>query len=144
MATEAEIKLGRLVVTRGLATDAQVLAALRERNADPDGPDLGQRLVAMGLFSGYVCEELKRVATGSPEERRPRHEQSTDAMISLGTAREAISRECLNEAIAMLGPSRKAALEEIARLAEEFSDTESGLKAKSVLEAERGKGQGGA
>ncbi|RMG06548.1 MAG: hypothetical protein D6731_25520 [Planctomycetota bacterium] len=136
MASEAEIRLGRLVVERGLCTQAQVVAALNERNEDPAGPELGERLVAKGYFSAYVLAELRRVlergADGSP--LRPRHEASTERNISLGSAREAIARECLNEAKARLEDDRAAALQEIRRLAEEFDDTDSGAEARALLD----------
>jgi hypothetical protein len=135
MASEAEIKLGRIVVERKLCTQAQVVATLNERNEDPEGPDLGERLVAKGFFSAYVLAELRRVleqgADGLPS--RPRHEASTERNISLGTAREAIARECLNEAKAQIDSDREGAIREIQRLAEEFQDTDSGAQARELL-----------
>ena len=59
MATDHEIRLGKLVVERKLCTNEQVLTTLRERNADADGPDLGARLVSKGLFSEYVLVNIQ-------------------------------------------------------------------------------------
>lgn len=135
MASDQDIQLGKLVVARTLCTDEQVLTTLRERNADPHGPDLGERLVAKGYFSQYVLSELLRVLDtgedGHPQ--RPRHEASTERNISLGSAREAVARECLNEAKAQLESNREAAVREIRRLATEFQDTESGNLAQDLL-----------
>lgn len=135
MASDEEIKLGKLVVARGLCTDEQVIGALRERNDDPDGPGLGERLAKAGFFSEYVLNELLRVLDsdedGNPQ--RPRHEASTERNISLGSAREAVARECLNEAKSQLVANRDAAIQEIRRLAAEFQDTESGNSAASLL-----------
>ena len=108
MAAQAEIKLGRLVVERGLCTQEQVIVALKERNADPEGATLGERLVAKGFFSDYVLKELERVVATGADGRptRQRHEASTERNISLGSAREAIARECLNEARALIDDDR--------------------------------------
>jgi hypothetical protein len=135
MASPVEIKLGRLVVDRGLCTQEQVIVALKERNADPEGPTLGARLVAKGFFSDYVLKELERVVETGVDGRpaRGRHEASTERNIHLGSAREAIARECLNEARAQLDLDRDAALREIRRLAEEFQDRESGVAASELL-----------
>ena len=136
MATDHEIRLGKLVVERKLCTDEQVLTTLRERNAEQDGPTLGARLVTKGFFSEYVLSELVRVLDvgedGTPI--RPRHEASTERNISLGSAREAVARECLNEAKNQLETNPAAAVKEIQRLANEFQDTESGNAAKALLE----------
>ncbi len=136
MASEEEIKLGKLVVERKLATQEQVLTTLRERNEEPAGPDLGARFVAKGLFSEYVLDELKRVLDTGPDGKpvRSRHEASTERSISLGSARETVARECLNEARSQLDSNREAAIREIRRLAEEFEDTESGNAARAMLD----------
>lgn len=136
MASEEEIRLGKLVVQRKLCTDEQVLSTLRERNEDADGPALGVRLVGKGFFSEYVLTELNRVLDvgedGAPT--RPRHQASTERHISLGSARESVARECLTEAKSQLNTNREEALKEIKRLADEFQDTESGNAAKALLE----------
>lgn len=139
MANEAEIKLGRLAVERGLVTEAQVLDALRERNADLAGPDLGAVLVRRGLLDAPTREELARaVAAGAAAAPRQRHDMSTDHMIPLEGAREAIARECLAEAQAALERDPEGARRELRRLAEEFADTESGARARALLEEGRG------
>ena len=136
MASEHEIALGKLVVERNLATQEQILTTLRERNEDPEGDELGARLVAKGFFSEYVLQELARVLElgddGKPA--RPRHEASTERVISLGSAREAVARECFNEAKSQLEADPENAIREIRRLADEFEDTESGNAARAFLD----------
>lgn len=132
MAEQGEIALARLAVERRLVTQEQVLAALRERNAAPTGPDLGERLVARGHLSGAVLAEL-RVALAQGVSPPARHEASTDHMIPLSSTREAIARECLREAIEMLDTNRAEAIVELQRLREDFQDTESGLAAQAKL-----------
>jgi hypothetical protein len=81
-----------------------------------------------------VLQELRKaVALGLARERRDRHEVSTDHQISLTGAREAIARESLAEAQRELRKNREAAVREIRRLVEEFSDTESGNRAAELL-----------
>lgn len=134
MASEAEIKLGRLVVERKLATEEQVLRTLRERNEDPDGPDLGARLVKRGLIdSGTLPALVRAVEAGESPQSKRRHDMSTDHMIPLAGAREAIARECLREALEALSKNRDSALQEMRRLSREFPDTESGNKAQALL-----------
>tara|TARA_R110002072_G_scaffold3940_1_gene28157 strand:- start:532 stop:945 length:414 start_codon:yes stop_codon:yes gene_type:complete len=135
MAEQNEIELARLAVERRLVTQEQVLAALRLRNADPQGPDLGERLVQTGHLSSEVLDELRQ-AQARGEVPRPRHEASTDHMIPLGSTREVIARECLREAIEMLGTDRERALIELRRLTEDFMDTQSGVEASQRLAEE--------
>lgn len=135
MAEQNEIELARLAVERRLVTQEQVLAALRLRNADPQGPDLGQRLVQAGHLSPAVLVEL-RAAQARGEVPRPRHEASTDHMIPLGSTREVIARECLREAIELLASDRERALIELRRLTEDFMDTQSGVEASQRLAQE--------
>jgi hypothetical protein len=139
MASEVEIRLGRLVVKRGLATEEQLLQALRQRNQAPGGPDLGQLLVQKGLLTPPVLAALQRDAAEGkgqvPAAKPARHEVTTDHQINLGSAREAIARECLDEALANMGKKKDEAVKELARLAAEFADTESGNRAKEVLRA---------
>ena len=132
MAEQGEIALARLAVERRLVTQEQVLAALRERNAAPVGPDLGERLVARGHLTAALLAEL-RVALARGESPPARHEASTDHMIPLSSTREAIARECLREAIEMLATNRAEAIVELQRLREDFQDTESGLAAQAKL-----------
>lgn len=138
MASPEEIRLGRLVVKRGVCTDEQVLALLRVRNQDPTGPDLGVILLQRGLLGPQLLAELQRaVAQGEGTPATSRHEASTDHEVSVSSAREAIARECLNEAVAALrgaNAGREEALRELRRLAAEFSDTESGNRARAVLD----------
>lgn len=135
MASEGEIKLGRLAIERGLVTEAQVLEALRERNADLAGPDLGVVLVRRGLLDEAARADLARaVAAGAAAAPRERPDVSTDPMIPLEGAREAIARECLDEAQAALRRDPEGARRELRRLAEEFADTESGARARALLE----------
>lgn len=138
MASQQEIELGRLAVARGLVTEEQVLTTLRARNQAPDGPDLGALLVARGLVPGALVEALRgAVARGegapAPRRRPARDEMSTEHEISLGSAREAIARETLEEAQAALATRRDEALRELRRLADEFPDTESGNRARELL-----------
>lgn len=135
MAEQNEIELARLAVERRLVTQEQVLAALRLRNADPAGPDLGQRLVQTGHLTPEALDELPQ-AQARGEVPRPRHEASTDHMIPLGSTREVIARECLREAIEMLETDRERALVELRRLTEDFMDTQSGVEASQRLSQE--------
>lgn len=132
MANESEIQLGRLIVERSLATQEQVLQTLRERNADPEGPDLGARLVEKGILSATQLDDLSAAASAA-QSRQARDEATTDHMIPLGSAREAIARECLREAEAALATDQAGALKELKRLSEEFADTESGNRAGALL-----------
>lgn len=132
MAEEGEIALARLAVERRLVTQEQVLAALRARNAEPSGPDLGARLVARGHLAAATLAEL-RGAVARGESAPARHEASTDHMIPLSSTREAIARECLREALELLDTNRAEALVELERLSEDFQDTESGLAAQAKL-----------
>lgn len=135
MADEHEIQLGRLAVKRGFVTEEQVLTALRARNQDPGGPGLGALLVARGLLPRGIMDALEEAVTrGEGRQARRRDEMSTEHEISLGGAREAIARESLEEAQARLQTSRDEALRELRRLADEFADTESGNRAKALLE----------
>lgn len=137
MASQQEIELGRLAVARGLVTEEQVLTALRARNQDPAGPDLGALLVARGLVPRALVDALRGAVErgeGRQPPRRPaRDELSTEHEISLGGAREAIARDTLEEAQAALATRRDEALRELRRLADEFPDTESGNRARELL-----------
>ena len=141
MASEAEIRLGRLAVERGLATEEQVLAALRERNAEPEGADLGDRLTAAGVLAEGALRDLRAaVAAGAAAAPRPRHEAATDLEIPLGPAREMIARESLNEIQSLLPGRQDEAAHALRRLSEEFPDTESGNRARTLLrELEEGR-----
>ena len=132
MANESEILLGRLIVERSLATQEQVLQTLRDRNADPEGPSLGERLVKKGVLTQEQLDDIS-AAGRATELRQGRDEAATDHMIPLGSAREAIARECLREAEAALATDRDSALKELGRLAAEFADTESGNRAQALL-----------
>jgi hypothetical protein len=134
MADAEEIEIGRLAVERDLVTQEQVLSALRARNADPTGPDLGQRLVAAGRLGAEALAALRAAVTRGAR-ARPRSEASTDHAIPLGNTREAIARECLREAEEQLPTNHEAAVQELRRLSEDFSDTESGVAAKKRLES---------
>lgn len=139
MASQQEIQLGRLAVQRGFVTEEQVLTALRARNQDPDGPDLGALLVEKGLVPPGVMVALRQAQArgeGGGPARPRRDEMSTEHEISLGTAREAIARESLEEAEALLStPRREEGVRELRRLADEFADTESGNRARELLAA---------
>lgn len=135
MASEQEIQLGRLAVKRGFVTEEQVLTALHARNRDPQGPDLGHLLVKQGLLPAGIMAALREAVQrgeGAPPSRR-RDEMSTEHEISLGGAREAIARESLEEARALLDTRRDEAVKELRRLADEFADTESGNHARQLL-----------
>ncbi len=136
MASQQEIELGRLAVQRGFVTEEQVLTALRARNQDPDGPDLGALLVERGLVPPGVMTALRQAharGEGGRPARPRRDELSTEHQISLGGAREAIARDSLEEAEALLStPRRDEAVRELRRLAAEFADTESGNRAREL------------
>jgi hypothetical protein len=132
MATEEEVRLGRLVVQRKHATEAQVVDALRERNARPKGPDLAAVLEARGLLTSELARKL-RDAVAKGEGLSPalaRDEASTDHEISLGSTREVIARDQLEEALRAAKAQPKMAYRELRRLAKEFRDTESGVRAE--------------
>ena len=137
MASADEIRLGRLAVKRGVCTDEQVIALLRTRNQDPAGPDLGVLLLQKGAITPQLLAELQRAAAqGEGAPATSRHERSTDHEISVSSAREAIARECLDEAVVFLREKgkRDEALKELRRLAAEFADTESGNRARAILD----------
>lgn len=139
MATEEEVRLGRLVVTRGHATEEQVLNALRERNAKPRGPDLAAILEARGLVPPPTIEELRRaVARGEGLASFDRNEASTDHEISIHGTREVIARDQLEEALRAAKAQPRVAHRELKRLAEEFRDTESGVRAEREARALEG------
>lgn len=137
MASQEEIRLGRLAVKRGLVTEEQVLSLLRVRNAAPQGPDLGLLLVQKGHVGPQVLAELQQAAEQGEGAVAPsRHEASTDHEISLSSAREAIARASLDEAVeALRRGERGEATKELRRLAADFSDTESGNRAREVLDS---------
>lgn len=140
MASEQEIQLGRLAVKRGFLTEEQVLAILRDRNADAAGPDLGALLVARGLVTQPIVAALKEaVKRGEGKPAARRDEMSTEHEISLGGAREAIARASLEEAQALVKSRPAEAVAELQRLAQEFADTESGNRARKLLEQLSGK-----
>ena len=93
---------------------------------------LGERLVTKGVLTQQQLDDVGAAARAS-ELRQGRDEAATDHMIPLGSAREAIARECLREAEAALDTDRDGALKELQRLAEEFADTESGNRAGALL-----------
>jgi hypothetical protein len=136
VASEQEIQLGRLAVKRGFVTEEQVLTALHARNKDPLGPDLGHLLVKQGLLPAGIMAALREAVVRGEGAAPPRHrrdEMSTEHEISLGGAREAIARESLEEARALIDSRRDEAVKELKRLAEEFADTESGNRARQLL-----------
>ncbi|MCA8923908.1 MAG: hypothetical protein KDD82_19005 [Planctomycetes bacterium] len=135
MANPHEIELGRLLVARGLLTHEQVLALVREGNAD--GRELADLVVVRGHASQQVVDRLQEIIhneTRSPLARRA--DASTEHEISLTGVRESIARACLEEALAMLPKDRGEAHRELRRLAQEFSDTESGIRAAQHLRAQ--------
>jgi hypothetical protein len=136
VASEDEIQLGRLAVKRGFVTEEQVLTVLRARNDDPAGPDLGALLGARGLVPPLAVAALREaVARGEGRPAARRDEMSTEHEISLSGAREAIARETLEEAQEHLDDGRRdEGVRELRRLAEDFPDTESGNRARALLE----------
>jgi hypothetical protein len=133
VATEDEIRLGRLAVKRGYATEEQVLDALRERNAQGPRGDLGRVLAARGLVTAPVLEQLKAEAAGGGGAPSfgavDRADASTDHAISITGTREVIARDQVEEALLAARRDPRVALRELRRLAQEFSDTESGVRA---------------
>jgi hypothetical protein len=139
MASEAELRLGRLAVKRKLVTEEQVLGALHARNRDPKG-DLGEQLVTLGMIKRPDLDDLRaRVERGEGREAATaRQDRSTDHEISLTGVRETLARDQLEVALVRASRDKKGALAELERLAKEFPDTESGVKA--ALEAKRLRG----
>lgn len=145
MATEEEVRLGRLVVARGLATEEQVLDALRERNRKPSGADLAAILEARRLVPAPALADLKKaVARGEGLVAFDRNEASTDHEISIQGTREVIARDQLEEALRAAAKQPREAHKELLRLAQEFRDTESGVRAAREARALEGRlgGQG--
>jgi hypothetical protein len=139
MASEAELRLGRLAVKLKRVTEEQVLGALHVRNRDPNG-DLGEQLVSLGLLERKDLDDLRaRVSRGEGGDApKGRQDQSTDHEISLTGIRETLARDQLEVALVRVGRDKKGGLAELERLAKEFPDTESGVKA--ALEAKRLRG----
>jgi hypothetical protein len=129
MASEEEVRLGRLAVKRGFVTEAQVVDALRARNAKKDG-DLGYELVARGLLKPDELPPLRDAARKGDGGVTPRDEASTDMEISISGTREVLARDMLLEAIRSMKRDPRSALRELKRLASEFADTESGVQAE--------------
>lgn len=135
MAEPQEIELGRLLVARALLTQEQALELVREANADRRS--LKELVVVRGYASQQVVDRLMEVVsseTRSPVARRA--DASTEHEIQLGGVRESIARACLEEALALVPKDRAEAHRELRRLAKEFPDTESGIRAAKHLRAE--------
>jgi polyhydroxyalkanoate synthesis regulator phasin len=135
LADPQDIELGRLLVARGLLTQEQALALVRECNAEQRG--LSELVVVRGFASQQVVDRLRELTDGetrSPVARRA--DASTEHEISLTTVREQVARACLEEALAALPSDRSGAFRELRRLATEFSDTESGNRAAHHLRAQ--------
>lgn len=126
MATEEEVRLGRIAVQLGFATEEQVIDALRARNAA--GGDLGDVLVQRGLVPRPELPRLRAEAKAPPR-ARSRDDASTDHEISITGTREILARDQLAEALRAMPRDPRAALRELRRLAQDFPDTESGVRA---------------
>ncbi|MBI3724868.1 hypothetical protein HY251_13070 [bacterium] len=130
MASEEEVRLGRLAVGRGFATEAQVVDALRARNAKPAGDDLGEILVARGLVPRAALAELRKAAAkGSAAIKADRADATTDHALPIQGTREVIARDQLEETLLAAKRDWRSAHKELVRLAREFPDTESGVAA---------------
>jgi hypothetical protein len=137
VATEEEVRLGRIAVQRGFATEEQVIDALRVRNKS--GGDLGELLVSRGLVPAAELPRLRQAAKSAPAPRS-RDDVDTDHEISITGTREILAREQLAEALNAVARDPSGALRELKRLAAEFPDTESGVRADREarsLEAKR-------
>jgi hypothetical protein len=130
VATEEEIRLGRVAVAYGFATEEQVMDALRVRNSS--GGELGALLVKRGLIPAAELARLKEEAR-RPTGPKNREELSTEHEISIGGTREILARDQLNEALRDVKRDPKAAVRALRRLAEEFPDTESGVRAENEV-----------
>ena len=136
MASTHELELGRVLVNQGLLTQEQVLSLVRTRNEAPSGPELGALTLDRGLVSAaQLTQAQKDVAAGKGKWVVARDQMETNCEISLSATREAVARECLSEALARLDADRAQAVQELRRLAEDFSDTESGNRALEHLRA---------
>jgi hypothetical protein len=130
VATDEEVRLGRLIVRLGHATEEQVLDALRERNRSPKGPDLASILETRGVVSPAVVAKLrKETASGGGAVLFTRAEASTEHEISIQSTREVLARDQLDEALRLAKTEPKLGHRDLKRLAEEFRDTESGVRA---------------
>jgi len=127
VATEEEVRLGRIAVERGFATDEQVIDALRARNEA--GGDLGELLVKRGLVPKSELARLREEARQAPTSRT-RKDASTEREISITGTREILARDQLSEALRAVKRDPRGALRELNRLATEFPDTESGVRAE--------------
>jgi hypothetical protein len=127
VATEEDVRLGRIAVQRGFATEEQVIDALRVRNKS--GGDLGECLVQRGLVPQGELARLREAAKQPAAPSRGRDDVSTDHEISITGTREILARDQLAEALRALPHDPRAALRELKRLAKEFPDTESGVRA---------------
>ena len=142
MATEEEVRLGRLAVMRGLATEEQVLDALRVRNRAESG-DLGAMLAERGLVTQAVLEDLRAAAKrGEGAVAKNRLDASTELAVSLGNTREILARDQLEEALRAAPRDPGGALSELRRLAHDFRDTESGGRAAREAKARAAKRPG--
>ena len=127
MPGEDDVRLGRLVVSRGLATEEQIIEALRARSMS--GEDLGAVLVRRGLVPAAALDGLRKAAKEAPLPTG-RDDASTDFEISITGTREILARDQLLEALRTMPRDPRAALRELRRLAKDFQDTESGVRAE--------------
>jgi hypothetical protein len=127
VASEEEVRLGRIVVQRGFATEEQVIDALRARNTG--GGDLGDVLVKRGLVPKAELAVLRDEARRAPSPK-DRTEVATDHEMSIAGTREILARDQLSEALRAVKRDPRGALRELQRLAKEFPDTESGVRAE--------------
>src|SRR5256885_1015042 len=115
-----------MAVKRGFATEEQVIDALRARNSAGGG--LGGLLVKRGLVPRDELVRLREDAR-RPAVAPSRNDASTDHEISIVGTREIIARDQLAEALRSVKRDPRSALRELRRLAKEFPDTESGVRA---------------
>jgi hypothetical protein len=138
VASEEEVRLGRLAVQRGFATQEQVIEALRVRNTS--GGDLGELLVKKGFLPAAELVRLREAARAAPSGTgKTWNEASTDHAISITGTREILARDQLSEALRVKHKDPRGALRELRRLEGDFPDTESGVRAgeeaRAILDA---------
>src|SRR5947208_149485 len=130
MASDDELRLGRLAVKHGLVTEQQVIDALQSRSGE-----LGDVLVARGHLGRDRLAKVRDLVRQGQGAAPSRYEATTNAEIAIGGTREILARDQLDDALAAVKKNPAGALRDLRRLAGEFADTESGVRAEVELKA---------